>query len=438
MSKHQEDAIDLNDTPNDSIDTYILGDIDAWNLRVRGDWYVFSANLPGGQGPRDFRRAISGGDIVAASPGPIYGILSIGGARRAGFADGPSLFPYHVVSPADDIGAVGLEGTDVAQSTDNLEKMRTRTRDVIIAETIIGQRQIAGRALPLMVTRTETDSSPSISALCQGKAYKNFVTAARNLKSASKAQGKRAVILAVGIDYILEDVVSDLKTFRDGFYSLMQKTTLDLGALGYRKPLFVSLFDSGTIMAGNNPLLMAQWELAVMPSDHDLIYAAPGYMFEQTVSARPTDDARQQMAEMEAYAIEAINDGYSWSCPMFLLAEKDDACIRVVAASETKLHVDLEDPLNAGKEAGFSLEGLENGAAIQKVIVDPKDEKSILIKFDKPPSGKQLQLCYAYGATNSPDRYPANRGSIRDSWTKASVTGSNLYRWALPCQLPVN
>lgn len=420
------------------LDTDILGDIDAWNLRAYDKWYVFSANLTGGQGPRDFRREIDNGDIIAASPGPIYGILSIGGARRAGFNDGPSLFPYHVVSPADDIGAVGLEGTDVAQSTNKLEKLRGRTRDVMIAETIINRRQLAGRALPLMMARTETDSSPSISALHQGSAYENFMIAATNLKHAAEAQGKRAVILAVGIDYILEDVVSNVETFRDGLYSLMQKITLSLGALGFRKPLFVSIFDSGIISAGNNPLLMAQWELAVMPSDHDLIYAAPGYMFAQTDSARPTVDARQQMAEMEAFAIEAINDGGSWSCPMFLLAEKDGACIRVAAAAETELHIDLDDPLNAGKTAGFSLVGLKNNAEIQEVIVDPKDGKSILIKFDRPPSGKRIQLCYAFGAADSPDKHPANRGAIRDSWSATSATGSNLYRWALPCQLPVN
>lgn len=438
MNQHTESSTDKGSESFNTVDTEVLGDIDAWNLRVCDDWYVFSANLPGGLGPRDFKCKIADGDIIAASPGPIFGILSIGGARRAGFSDGPSLFPYHVVSPADDIGAVGLEGTEVAQSTDKLEKLRARTRDVIIAETITSQRQLAGRALPLIVVRTETDSSPSISALLQGNAYENLLIAATNLKRASEAQGKRAVVLAVGIDYLLEDVVSKAEPFRDGFYSLMQKITLDFGALGYRKPLFVSIFDSGTIAAGNNPLLMAQWDLAVIPSDHDLIYAAPGYMFEQTDSARPTDDARQQMAEMEAYAIEAINEGDSWSCPMFLLAEKDGAFIRVVAASETELRVDPEDPLNAGKLAGFSLVGLENGAEIQNVIVDPEDEKSIIIKFDKPPSGKQLQLCYAYGATNSSDKYPANRGSIRDSWSTTSVTGSTLYRWALPCQLPVN
>ena len=72
-----------------AIDPAVLGDVDAWNLRQRGDWYVFSANLPGAQGPRQFRRAVkaevdaSAPDIIADTAGAVYGLLALGGTRRA-------------------------------------------------------------------------------------------------------------------------------------------------------------------------------------------------------------------------------------------------------------------------------------------------------------------------------------------------------------------
>ena len=59
----------------------ILGDIDAWDLRREGDWYRFTARLD--DLARGYQRRVDGGDIIAAAPGPLYGLLSVGGARRA-------------------------------------------------------------------------------------------------------------------------------------------------------------------------------------------------------------------------------------------------------------------------------------------------------------------------------------------------------------------
>lgn len=425
-------------TSTTALDPEILGDIDAWNLRTHDGWHMFSANLQGGYGPRDFRRPIEGGHIIAATSGPLFGILSIGGARRAGFNDMPRAFPYHVVSPADDVGAVGLEGMEKATSTNGVEQFRTLTRDALCGEEILKQRQAQGRSLPMIMTRTETDDAHNITMLSQGIAFDNFLTSAKNLKAAALHLNKRPRLLAVGLDYTLEDITSTPTEYRDGMLALMAKITTTLGEMGFHKPLFISTFECGTCADGTSPLLLAQWDLAVIPTDHDLVYSAPSYMFAQTEFDRPTDAARQEMAEMDAHAIEAVNAGNQWACPMLLLAEQDGTSIRVTASAMTNLVLDGDDPLQAGPQSGFALLGVENGAVITNVNVDTNAPRDIIITCDKTPEGANMHLAYAFGNTNSPDEMPANRGTLRDEWDAVSATGRALHRWALPCLLPVH
>ncbi len=44
--------------------------------------------------------------------------------------------------------------------------------------------------------------------------------------------GKRPQILAVGLDYCIEDTTSTGTAYRDGIYALMRKIELALGKLG--------------------------------------------------------------------------------------------------------------------------------------------------------------------------------------------------------------
>ena len=71
------------------IDPDVLGDLDAWNLRVQADWIFFDANMPGSNGPRGYRRPVAGGAVLAETPGPVLGILSLGGSRRTRAIPGP-------------------------------------------------------------------------------------------------------------------------------------------------------------------------------------------------------------------------------------------------------------------------------------------------------------------------------------------------------------
>ncbi|MEM9717307.1 MAG: hypothetical protein AAF826_12400, partial [Pseudomonadota bacterium] len=136
-----------------------LRDIDHWNPRMVGEWLHFGARLPGKQGAREFRKHAYGGDIVGSTHQPIWGVLGLGGARAALGVQRRATYPYHVLAPADEAGAVGHAGTDTAPMTADLQHLTEVTPDAILAEAILDQRMAAYDPLPLFFTRYECDSS---------------------------------------------------------------------------------------------------------------------------------------------------------------------------------------------------------------------------------------------------------------------------------------
>lgn len=432
------------------IDAALLGDIDAWGLRRSGDWHIFSANLPGAEGPRQYRRRIAqgdagAGDSIADAPGALLGLLTLGGPRAAMALPRTAAFPYHILASADDIGAVGMAGVEPAPASDAVSALREVTRDALIAEKLLADRWAARRAMPLYLTRAETDGSASIAALADGQAMANLMQAARNLRAAADSMAKPARIVAVRLDYSLEDVTSTTEEYRDGMLRLMAKVTAELGSLGFHKPLFIATFDCGTRDVTDHPVLRAQWELAWNAGDHDLLFTAPGYMFAQDGTGRPTPGAMADMAVMDAAAITASYEDRPWFCPVFLLAEREGQTkIRVKARSLTPLVIDARDPFGAGSCAGFRLAGATNAPDIRSVALADDDPQDLIVTLSSAPQGKNLTLCYGLGAsvrkqdTGLTEAHPPASGSVRDADSFAGGDGRILHRWALPCMLPLH
>ena len=113
--------------------------LDAWDARWAGDWLLFQARLPGAQGPRGFRQHRDGGAILAQAAGPVLGLLELGGPSAALADPGAPRFPYHILAPADDIGAVGLGGIEPAEPRATLEPLRERTHGALVAEALLDQ-----------------------------------------------------------------------------------------------------------------------------------------------------------------------------------------------------------------------------------------------------------------------------------------------------------
>jgi hypothetical protein len=430
---------------SEAVDPSVLGDIDAWDVRRRGDWYIFTARLTGMQGVRQFRRRVEAAgdavpDIIADPPGTLFALLSLGGARRATTADESLRFPHHVVTAGDDMGAAGSCGIEEMREVATLQTLTEQTRDSLIADEIVSRRMAGHRALPVIFTRCETDSSGSVQALLNGPAMNNLQGAVANLCRAAATLGVPPKVLAVGLDYTLEDVQSSAEAWRDGMYAVMARITDIFADHGLRKPLFSSVYDAGTQEVSDHPVLRAQWELAWNKAGHDHVFSAAGYMFAHDSFGRPTSQARQQMAEMEAFAIEAVNSDLKWHVPVLLLAEREPNArvIRCRGQGMGAFVIDTEDPLKSGSACGFRFESDDAGAKIVKVEVAEDDSNDLLITCDKAPKGRNLTLCYAIGHPPSLSDMPANRGALRDEWCHTSKTGVVLHRWALPAALPVH
>lgn len=414
------DALPLPDLPDD---------IDLWAARREGDWVFFQANLPGADSARGYRRHVSGGAVIAEARGPLMAVLGIGGARAGLGSPGPARFRWHVMAPADDIGAVGMGGEGEAAATDALEPLRELTVEALIADEVLARRRAAHQPLPLIVARAETDMAPTAHDLGTGAAVANLDQGFANLVAASARLGVGAQVLAVVLDYTLEDLTGDGTAYRDGMISLMERITRGMAKHGLARPVFLSAFDCGTQSVTRGPGLEGQWELSWNHGDHRLVFAAPSYAFQMDDTGRLTDAGRAEKAVLLAEALMAVQGGGKWLCPVIQLAEWSEGGIRLICEAQEALVIDGGDPFGAGKLAGFALEGVTNGAKITGVAVDTTDPKAVVLKCSQRPEG-EVFVTYAHAAAAVRGPYPANRGALRADFGDGAVR-----RWALPARL---
>jgi hypothetical protein len=406
--------------------------LDLWAIARSGDWLTFQANMPGTDGPRGYRRHVDGGAILAEARGPLLGILGIGGARMALASPGPAAFPYHIFAPADDIGAVGMAGDGTAQETAGLQQLSELTHEAMIAENLLSRRRAAREALPIFFVRAETDAAASAMKMGMGPAADNLERGFTNLVAAADRLGTSAQVLAVTLDYVLEDISGDPVAYRDGMLALMERITRAMTKRGLARPVFLAAFDCGTHEITEGAALEGQWELSWNHGDHQLIFTAPSYAFAIDDTGRLTDEGRRAKAAITTEALLAHQSGKSWCCPTIQLAEREGKDIRLTLEAETPLVIDKADPFHAGKSAGFRLDGVTNGATIKAVEIDEKDQRMVILRCSKRPEGPELRVAYAFGAAPSSGPYPANAGALRDEWEK-----DGLCRWALPARLKV-
>ena len=318
-----------------------------------------------------------------------------------------------------------------------------------MAEALLDWQMDKHAGLPLFVTRVETDSSASASALSSGIALENVLLAAANIKHAAARLGKSARIMAVTLDFALEALEGDATTYRNGMLAVMDKIESGLLALGYDRPVFVARLEAGRPGLISDDIVDAQWELAWNCGDHRLAISAPSYMFAHDTFDRPTATARRHMAEMSAAAAAAATqrplkpapllDG--WRCPVLHLAELDATpakdgtiTLRVVARALSGLVLASAEAVGGDHPVGFALDGDQTGAAILEVCLDPKDPQTVLIRLDRRPEGTDLRLRYGYGViADGPGQC-----ALRDNWQLTARDGRLLHRWALPCRLPIH
>ena len=417
--------------------------IDCWDVRQRREFASFMADLPGRQGVRGFLKHLKGGGIIADTAGPLRLILAIGGTRAALASSECASYPYHVVTAADDIGAVGCSGETVAEKTAFLEGLREMSHEALVADSLLYHAQQERNSLSLYFVRAETDGSRSASELASGGAFVNLMICAENAMSAAKSLCKRIALDAVFVDFTLEDVSGNAIDYRNGMLAVFDEISAKFTELGLGAPRFFTFFDCGVLDFLPASVLEGQWELSWNHAQHDLVFVAPSYMLMHDTDARLTERGRRLRAAMSAEAIFATQRNRDWKLPVLHLAECDGLKLRVTAQCEGRLVLDPTDPFGAGDHYGFALEGVDPEVSITKVAIAQDDEKALVLTLNAPLTGPQPVLCYSANSASSDEEFKENLGALRDEFEPAmhhdlsAEDMSLLRRWALPARLPI-
>lgn len=403
-------------------DAAVLGDVDAWNVRRQGDWYLFDACLPEFDHTRAFRRPVAGGDIVADAPGPVQAILALGGPRVSDGYDLLPRYPSHVVAPADELGAAGACGTVDVTEAPGFQRLFEATQGSFLADAVLARRQSVGRALPLIVTRAESDSSHTIDTFSKGTAWQNLTRLVEGVVAGAEGIGQSAQVMACVIDFAEEDVISAPEPYETALRGLIDAVNDLCHRHAMAEPVILLRCEGAA-------RLDVQWAMAVHPAGNRVCVPGPRYACGQDRFRRLTVEGAKQQAALDAAAIEAVQAGVGWTCPVPLLAEFADASgvIAVTCQSAGLLVIDPDDPFGSGAGAGFRLTTQGAEVPIISVSIAANDPRMILIRFDPGSADGALMLSYADGCA----------GALRDDWAEAAECAAPLHRWALPARLQV-
>jgi len=414
-------------------DPAMLGDIDAWDLQREGEWLRFVAHRPGATGARRYRKAVAGGGVIAETPGPVLGLLSLGAGRRMTTFSGEPRFPHHVVAcPVPDEGEPDLPVTG----------WRNRGADTMLADALLTLRHEAYRALPLIVASPvllppgplPSAGHPAIAAVDEQL---------RRLGALARSLGRASRLLGIGIEIGHDQAPASAAQFHADALAFLDLIAARLTSHNLGNPRFLMVADAGPWWAhdrdANRAAIEGQHLLTLRPGLHDLTVVAPSYMFAQDDLGQPTEAAMEDRALIEAEALETLLRRKPWTCPLLCLAERNDRTIRAVFKADGPLVIDGSDPFGAGPAAGFALGGTTAGIA--SVEIAPDDPQDILVHLDgplEPLPGAEPRLDYAVGG---PPRergatHPPACGALRDRWS-LERDGRLLHRWALPGSLVI-
>lgn len=440
------------------LDPALLGDIDAWDLHRAGDWLRFQARLPGAPGgARRYLRPVTGGGIVAETGGAVLGLFGLGGGRHATTFPGAPAFAHHVVTAPP---------PEPDEPDRILRNLRERSGESALADALLGARHAGFRALPLIVTGHDLIAPAPVGAAGPDLLAQPLAALADRLDrlaALARALNRPARLLALRVAPGPDQAPGDADAFHRAALAQLDAIAAQLAGRNLGRTRFLTVADCGTWWqhdaAANRAAIEGMHRLILRPGVHQLIVAAPGYMFAQDDLGQPTPQAQAARAAIEAHALDADLARKDWACPLLCLAERHDGLIRATFKTLGPLRIDPADPFGAGPAAGFALAG--TGAGIASVTLAPDDPGAVLIRPDGPllpgPGATELRLDYATGGPPRARRtfggpgggFGPACGALRDDWSAPApdtgagpgpdpgAAGATLHRWALPASLVI-
>jgi len=184
---------------------------------------------------------------------------------------------------------------------------------------------------------------------------------------------------------------------------------------------------AGTATDGRSQVILAEGQLDLAHPMLGIIVATPKYPYAlmHDMPATHAPAAQMLVDELEALALATVQENQRWHCPSMRQAYLRGLTIVVEFTA-------LNDLVLGEGHHGFDLQGCDNDARIIKVQTDGTNA---FLTFDKPPTGQEIFVTYAWGTHlhDAVGNKSANQGALRDSWSRASVITPDkvLHRFAL-------
>lgn len=396
--------LDLSGSSAAPVSPDLLGGIDGWNVWRSGDLLTFTAQLQG-QWPREYvMRAGGQAWINGAAAVPL----------RLVYGDGLGLAPAshtptrvaQIATLADGAGQDGLEGATPDGPATGIERAGAGFAALSADLALAGETGLAR----WVGVRSEAVTGASLTQLAGGQPWANLERAVAQFGAVLAPYGRTA---APDVLTIMHGAGDDSATYEADLLTLCGK----IAGLGVRQINVV--VPGGTTERGNFASALATVEAFRNRGTRPIRLVAPLYAYPRVGLSQPTPEAVTMLAELDARCAADP----AWLPPLAFQA----------ARSGSTIDVDFEvmpgHALVAPDASGLTYSGAAISAV--SVIADPVTAQMTRLRVT-------LATASAGTLTYAQNPNGASVGTIRDDWSAPSVTGSTLYRSALPFRFEVS
>ena len=349
------------------------------------------------------------GITLAQSPDPAIAIVAFGGGSIGVSRPLNEDYRYHIIDENLKRPGDGRAATAQAAAFLALEDKRHLALYTVVPVTVPVSSTVEQDALPGAAGR------------------KRIVERLAKAKLALKAWDKELFADRINLS-LLEGAPQTTERAADFHYAavareLREEVAKATGQTPY--PIVIVSQSAGTLSDGTSEVILAEGRLDWHHWGLGFVVATPRYPFRHgmNMQATLTPGSALMISELESLAASERLAGRDWFCPSLEQAEIDGDILHARFTAMSDLVI--RNP----KGHGFAVDGIENGAKITKVEAQ---KNYVLLRFDQIPQG-DLTLRYAWGETRTKtDGFPANRGSVTDSWSAESLLlpDTTLYRYA--------
>lgn len=304
-----------------------------------------------------------------------------------------------------------------------------------LAIATLSLRQAAWAETPTLLEITQSVGSPVGSDTAVGSAlYNGLLSRLTTARNALDVWGKDLVVDRVDLSILGGAPATPRVTADYEYATLAQQLRADIAnATGQASLPRLIVAPSGGLRAdGSGTVALAESLLDENYPALGFVVTAPGHAYPLAAGSPGALSAVGAMlqTELKAMAMEVVHAGQGWAHPVLRSAVRAGTTITATFTAMSALV--LNDPALHG----FRLGGVTNGATITGVSVSGM---TATITLSAAPTGT-LTLSQAHGfAADRGDGYPANRSTLSDSWSRASLQleGYLHRRYALPAVVPV-